>query len=226
MTSLPTTPAPDDAEDLSALLSDARQGERAALDAIVDRCYERVRRAVHLRLEHRFRNNRWNPAAFSTGDVVHGVFLKVLSSPLQLERATQANLIGYLVKAIENHIVDTMRFHQASRRDVRREEGRRDDAADPVAQLASRCGTPSRAVRGNEEIAIYADILASFDEKERRLLKLRLEHESSFDDIAQKLGYKTADVARKAFHAAKTRLLMRLRSRGVDSASSERLDRG
>lgn len=211
---LPAPRQPDDQEVLDDLLEAARRGDREALDAVVARCYDHVSRAVHLRLQHRFRNNRWNPAAFSTGDVVHGVFLKILSGPLQLQHPTEATLIAYLVKAIENHIVDSMRFHQASRRDVRRHE-QGGDADDPIARMAAQCGTPSRAARGYEEVGIYSEVLDSFGDRERRLLKLRLEYENPFEEIARQLGYKTADVARKAFHVAKTRLLIKLRERGL-----------
>ena len=213
-------------DDVGALLLAARSGDRAALDEIVRRCYERVERAVHQRLQFRFRNSRWISTAFSTGDIVHGVFLKVLSGPLKLEHSTEETLIAYLVKMIENQIVDTTRFHEASRRDVRREDRRRPSAPDPVAQTPAQCGTPSREARENEHLAIYAETLQSFTGRERTLLKMRLENHQSFDDIAKQLGFKSADVARKAFHAAKSKLLVKLIARGVDPDAGGGADRG
>lgn len=207
-----------DPDDVGALLHAARSGDRPALDEIVRRFYGRVERAVHRRLQLRFRrNNHWILAAFSTGDIVHGVFLKVLGGPLKLDHPTLDTLISYLAKTIENQIVDMTRFHHASRRDVRREDRpRANDAPDPVAQARAQSGTPSREATENEHLAIYAEILQSFTDRERSVLEMRLENHSTFDDIARRLGFKTADVARKAFHAAKAKLLVKLRARGLD----------
>ncbi|MCK5940695.1 MAG: sigma-70 family RNA polymerase sigma factor [Planctomycetes bacterium] len=216
MTSPPDSPEPE--RDYGPLLAAVQQGDRGALEVIVRECYDDVERAVQRRLRVRFRSRgRWMSSLFSTGDIVHGVFLKVLAGKVQLDEPTRPRLIGYLVRTVEAQIVDTTRFHQAARRDRRRlmaptASGEHIDGATDAA------ATPLEQAWSNEQRAIYREVLQSFDERGRQLLTRRLEHGHSFEEIASRLGYRTVDAARKAFHTAKARLLVRLGARGIDVA--------
>jgi RNA polymerase sigma factor (sigma-70 family) len=219
-----TTDLPDAPRDVAALLAAVRRGDKQALDVIVGAFYEQVERAVHRRLQLRFRSNaRWLSGMFSTGDIVHGVFLKVMTGDLRLAQPTEgqpteAQLVAYLIKTIESQIVDMTRYHQAARRDRRRHHSPT-ESGDRLAQVANVDATPLEQAWGNEQRAIFHEVLQGFGERDRELLALRIERRRSFDAIAERLGYNTPDAARKAFHSAKARLLVRLGARGIDLPS-------
>ncbi len=210
-------PSPDDRpDDLAALLAAVRRGDQDALDAIVGEYYEQVERAVHRRLQLRFRRQGNVMAAmFSTGDIVHTVFLKVLSGQLELDDARPAQFVAYLTKAVETQIVDQTRFHQAARRD-RRLHHSPTESGDRLQQVHTPGETPLEQAWSNEQQRIYTEVLASFDDRDRNLLTLRIEARCSFEEISNRLGYNTVDAARKAFHSAKARLLVRLGARGIE----------
>lgn len=202
--------------DLAARLEAIRNGDRDALDAVIRDYYDQVERAVQRGLQSRFRREgRWNAALFSTGDVVHGVFVKVLSSEIRLRNATEGHLVAYLIKAVEAQIVDMARYHQAARRDLRRQQAPT-AAAENLAEAASSVSSPWEQAWGNEQREIYDEVIASFPPRERELLQLRIEFRRSFAYIAERLDFNTMDAARKAFHTNKARLLVRLARRGLE----------
>lgn len=204
------------ANDLEPLLAAVRLGDKSALDAVVRDYYQQVERAVHVRLRRRFRNRGSVMAAmFSTGDIVHTVFLKVLTGRIHPEEASPARLVTYLTKAVETQIVDMTRFHEATRRDRRRHDSPT-ESGERLAQVPTSGLSPLEQAWGNEQRAIYSEVLQSFGPRERELLTLRIENRASFEYIASRLGFNTADAARKAYHGQKARLLVRLGARGLD----------
>lgn len=211
----------DSAQSLRARLEDVRGGDKRALDSIVRDYYEQVERAVQRRLQSRFRTEgRWKAGLFSTGDVVHGVFLKVLTHEIKLENPTEGHLVAYLIKAVESQIIDMTRYHQAARRDRRRQQTPT-DSAENLAQQSIAAASPWEQAWDKEQRAIYEEALASFPERERSILSLRIEHRRSFAHIADRLGFNTEDAARKAFHTNKARLLVRLERRGLKLPSQD-----
>ncbi|MCC6672773.1 MAG: hypothetical protein IT458_17035, partial [Planctomycetes bacterium] len=68
-----------DLMDLQRTLAAAAAGDAAALQALAETLYPRVRELVHRELQHDFRRrHRWILPLFSTRDVVHDVFAAVL----------------------------------------------------------------------------------------------------------------------------------------------------
>ena len=207
---------PKQTEDLTTLLAAIRGGDREAIDTVVRQYYDQVERVVHRRLQQRFRSNgSWVSAMFSTGDIVHTVFLKVLTGQIHLVEANEAQFVAYLIKAVESQIVDTTRFHSAARRDRRRHHSPT-ESGERLAEVETAHASPLELAWGNEQRAIYAEVIEGFPTRDRELLKLRIEQRHSFEYLANRLGYNTIDAARKAFHSAKARLLVRLGARGVD----------
>jgi len=206
----------DQTEDLTTLLASIRRGDRDALDTVVRQYYDQVERVVHRRLQQRFRSNGgWVSAMFSTRDIVHTVFLKVLTAQIHLVEATEAQFVAYLIKAVESQIVDTTRFHAAARRDRRRHHSPT-ESGERLAEVATPTASPLELAWGNEQRAIYDEVIEAFTPRDRELLKLRIEQRHSFERLANRLGFNTIDAARKAFHSAKARLLVRLSARGID----------
>ncbi|MCK5942495.1 MAG: hypothetical protein KAI24_11030, partial [Planctomycetes bacterium] len=101
---------------------------------------------------------------------------------------------------------DAVRFHEAVRRDRRRVR-----AGDTVINnQAVEVGDQASA---REELTRYTRALSSFRDRERALLRSRLEggeQPPTFEELAQQLGYSSAGAARQAFFTCKARLLIKL----------------
>ena len=63
---------------------------------------------------------------------------------------------------------------------------------------------------------IFHELLQSFSEPERLLLRGRIEQGAEFQDLADQLGYSSVWAARRAFYAAQTKLLIRFQQRRSD----------
>lgn len=194
--------------DFNAVLAAVRAGDRAALDRMVTSLYPPVRALVHSSLETDLRRKRpWLTAMFSTGDVVQEVFLSVVRDLEDFQGTHEGAFVNYLATLVKNRLIDAVRFHEAMRRDVRRSSERvgEQEEAPPGAG-------PVDLVEREEQLRAYARAIAMFPQREQLLLRERLHGTQTFKELAEMLGYPSEDAARKAFHAAQARLLLRLRA--------------
>ncbi|MCA8954853.1 MAG: sigma-70 family RNA polymerase sigma factor [Planctomycetes bacterium] len=211
-------PTRNEIEAFAALVAAAQRGEAGALDAVLRRVYPRVQQLVHRQLQRGFRpKNPWLRPMFSTGDVVQDVFLGVLSTAPNLEGQGEDAVVRYLASAVQNRLLDMMRYHGAARRDARR---RADQTSADAFQPPSSGAAPWRSAAVHEKLGIYLDVLESFPRRHRLLLRRRIEQGNSFAAIAEELGFPSSDAARKAFHEAHAKLLVRLVTRGVKPESN------
>jgi RNA polymerase sigma factor (sigma-70 family) len=196
--------------ELEVTITAARSGDRAALDRVCARFYPRVARMVHRTLAQDLRGARpWLGSLFSTGDVVQEVFLSVLRDLGEFRGNSEWALMNYLATLTRNRLVDAIRFHEAARRD-RRRLGEEPEA---LEGYEDRDAGPEGHAIADEQAARFHDVLASFPERDRILLRERIENRVTFEQLATMLGYASGDSTRKAFHAAQARLLFRLRRR-------------
>lgn len=195
---------------LEPLIAAAQLGDREAVNALCADLYPRVQEMVHQALGRDLRRGRpWLAAMFSTGDVVQELFLGVIRDLGEIRGRTDDALIGYIATLTRNRLVDAIRYYEASRRD-----GRRQEPLPGTVNLASQGSSdPAQLAIDAEEIGRFHDAIAAFPERERTLLRERLEDRRPFAELAPILGYASADSARKAFHHAQAKLLMRLRTR-------------
>ncbi len=190
----------------------ARRGDPGALDDLLARFHPTVRRKVHVALQAELRGKRpWLVSMFSTGDVVQEVLVAVVRDVDSFRGIEERSFASYLATLVKNRLVDTIRFHEALRRDPRRASFSLDQLDHDVAD--SDADPAVRAVRA-DQIEVFCRIVAGFPTREAQLLRERLEHESPFEELAANLGYPSADAARKAFYAVQARLLTRLRATG------------
>jgi RNA polymerase sigma factor (sigma-70 family) len=202
---------------LSRLLDAARSGDATAQNELCALCLTRVQELVHRQVQRRLRRPGHGALArMSTGDVVQDVLLEVLRGIERWDGDDDEAFIGLLATLVEHRLVDAVRHHQAACRDVRRHDG-----VGPLTAGAGHEETPSLHASGNEARAIYREVLATFGDRERALLALRLEDELEFKELATRLAYPSPDAARKAFHAAQAKLLLRLRQRGIEAPKGE-----
>lgn len=197
--------------ELTHALTRAAEGDRSAQDHLIATYYARVRAMVHRRLETDFRRrHRWMLAVFSTGDIVQDVFVGVVRHLQATDIEDEEAFVRYLATLVRHRIMDTVRHHEADRRDNRRH-------VDPAAgvERESEDDTPQVEASVLEQVRIVQDVMRAFDERDRTLLELRLNDEHSFPEIADALGFGTPKAARTAYVRAHARLLVELRQRGL-----------
>ena len=193
----------------------ARAGDQEARDQILERFYPKVQKIVHNQLQHDFRkHHRWIMPLFSTGDIVQEVFVGVVNGLDGFEGENEEALAQFLSAIVRNRLLDALRYHEAGRRDVRRKV---EEPTVGMGAVAPAVGdpTPSLAASVGEQLRVYREVLLTLPERQRMLLRLRLENEMPFAEIAEKLGHASADAARKAFRDAQARMLVKLRARGI-----------
>ena len=205
--------------DLPELLARARSGASDARNELVARFHDRVAALVHRQLRQRLRPQQHAVLRLlSTGDIVQEVFVDVLRGLDRWEGEREDAFVTLLATLVEHRLLDQVRRSQAARRDVRRVG----DAGPVTVGAAANERSPATLAGNEEQVAIYRDVLATFSDRERALLALRLEDGVEFAELAERLAWPSADAARKAFHTAQAKLLLRLRQRGADPGGTTR----
>jgi RNA polymerase sigma factor (sigma-70 family) len=201
--------------ELQPWIAAAAAGDRDAQDRLVAACAADVRVRVHHELERDFRaRHRWILPLFSTQDVLQDVLAAVVRDLADTSFPNREAFFGYLGTLVRHRLLDAVRFHEAARRDARKQ------VAEPTAGIAAveadaREATPTLAASLGERAALLQQALAELPERWRRLLELRLQEEQSFPQIAAALGYASAETARQALVEAQARLAVKLRARGL-----------
>ncbi|MEM7202540.1 MAG: sigma-70 family RNA polymerase sigma factor [Planctomycetota bacterium] len=207
-----------DAE-LQELLARASAGQRDAQNALVRRVHAKVRVIVHRELELHFRSNhRWMLPLFSTSDVVQEVLTDAVRGLRDCEFPGEGAFVRYLATVVRNHLISAVRFHEAGRRDRRRQVPNAEGAPEPGGSTRS---TPELAASLAERAMVLREVLDSLPQRHRALVELRLMDGAAFPKIASELGYSSAETARQAFCDVQAKMVLRLRARGVRPAEAE-----
>ena len=205
---------------LESAIIGASRGDAAAQEQVVTLCYANVKALVHRDLEQDFRQrHRWMMPLFSTQDVVHEVLAAVVKDLADTQFAGPEKFCAYLGTLVRHRLLDAVRFHEAARRDGRKQ------VAEPTAGLGAvaadrREMTPTLAASLGERAGLVRDALAELPERQRRVLELRLLEDATFPQICAALGYASDETARLACHDAQARLLVKLRMRGFGKTAS------
>jgi RNA polymerase sigma factor (sigma-70 family) len=201
-------------DELAAAIAAAAEGDAAARERVVGACYLEVKARVHRELEGDFRKrHRWILPLFSTHDVVHEVLAGVVRDLTDTQFAGPEPFYAYLGTLVRHRLLDAVRFHEAARRDGRKQ------VEEPTVGLAAvasdaREATPTLAASLGERAGLVRDALQELPERQRRVLELRLLEDATFPVIREALGYASDETARQAFLDAQARLLVKLRVRG------------
>ncbi|MBL8756035.1 MAG: sigma-70 family RNA polymerase sigma factor, partial [Planctomycetes bacterium] len=194
-------------------------GSSTARDALLTRFLPRVRGLVHAQIQRRLRPQQHAVLRLlSTGDIVSEVLVDVLRHLDTWDVAGEEAFLALLSTLCEHRLLDQIRRAQAGVRDVRKLADHGPDTAGvPDAEQG-----PATLAANAEQRAIYREVLATFPERERALLALRLEHDTPWQELADRLAWPSADAARKAFHTVQAKLALRLRQRGFDPEAGSR----
>jgi RNA polymerase sigma-70 factor (ECF subfamily) len=192
----PETPEGDPYPD--ALMSDestmelvvrAREGDRLAVEALLQRCLPSLTRWAHGRLPPSARG------AMDTGDLVQEAAMHALRRLDSFEPRHVGAMQAYLRQSVINRIRDEVR--RVTRRPAPLElpPDHPGDAASPLEY----------AIQA-ESYERYRKALETLNPRHRELVVARVEMQWSLTEIAQRLGMRTVDAARMAVSRALKRL--------------------
>jgi len=177
------------------LVVKARGGNRAAVEALLQRCLPQLKRWAHGRLPPAARGS------LDTGDLVQETVLHVLRRLDTFEPRHVGAMQAYLRQSVINRI-----------RDEVRKVARRPAPDELPEDLASDLTSPLEAAVQSEAYERYRAALAELSPRDRELIVARIEAQWSVAEIAERFGSRTPDAARMAVSRALRRLADKLKT--------------
>lgn len=206
----PVRPLAEEAEPI--LLSDeptmelvirARNGDRMATEALLERCLPQLQRWAHGRLPAAARGS------LDTNDLVQDAALNLVKRLELFEPRHVGAMQGYLRQSVINRI-----------RDEVRKIGRHAPPTELPDDHPSDRTSPLEAAIQSEAYERYRQALARLEPKDRELIVARVEIQWSVAEIAQRFGMRTVDATRMAVSRAVRRLTEHMRALSVREKSS------
>jgi RNA polymerase sigma-70 factor (ECF subfamily) len=197
------SPAPDPPDPraplvaTTQLLQRAKDGDRAALEALVARYLPRLRAWASGRLPMRARS------MFDTADLVQETLLRTIERLDRIEVRGPGGFQAYVRSAVLNRIRDEVR--RASRWSG--PEGVDESLPSPEP-------SPLEMAMGAELVARFERALAGLTEEEQRLIHLRIELDYDYDEIAAMTDRPSRDAVRMAVKRALRHLAQEMGGRG------------
>ena len=171
----------------------ARGGDRAAVEALLQRCLPPLKRWAHGRLPTAARGS------LDTDDIVQETALHVVQRLDLFEPRHVGAMQAYLRQSVINRIRD----------DVRRIV-RHPPAVELPEDLPSDFTSPLEILIKAEAYHRYRDALIQLDSRDRAMVVARIEVQWSLSEIAHRFDMRTVDGARMAVTRALRRLTERL----------------
>ncbi|HKE87769.1 MAG TPA: sigma-70 family RNA polymerase sigma factor [Vicinamibacterales bacterium] len=192
-------PAVDRRDERGVLLSDeptielvvrAQDGDRAAVEALLQRSIPSLRRWAHGRLPASARGK------LDTGDLVQESVLHVLRRLDAFEPRHVGAMQAYLRQSVLNLI-----------RDEVRRLGRHPAPGQLPQEIRSDLPSPHEETVKAEHVDRYHRALAELSSRDRELVVARIEAQWTYDEIADRFCMPSADAARMAVSRALKRLM-------------------
>ena len=199
-----SNPSERPTDDKATLLSDeptielvvrAREGDRLAVEALLQRSIPSLRRFAHGRLPAAARGS------LDTGDLVQETVLHVLRRLDTFEPRHVGAMQAYLRQSVINRI-----------RDEVRRIGRHPTPVDLPDDLASEIPSPLEEAVRAEAYDRYRAVLVQLSPRDREMIVARIEAQWNLGEIAQRFNMRTVDGARMAVTRALRRLMDRLKT--------------
>jgi RNA polymerase sigma-70 factor (ECF subfamily) len=189
------------------LVQKAQGGDRVAMDALFDRYYERVRRAVRARIGSRLRTH------LETCDILQAAFAKAFENFDRFEMRGEGSLLHWLAEYAHGQIRDAAdKLNAKKRRAPVAPQTPSGFAGDPPAAGAT---SPSECAVAREHQVAVDECVAELDEPYRRVIVLRDYDGLAWADVARALGKATESAARGLHTRARLQLVHRLELRGI-----------
>ena len=180
------------------LVIKARDGDRLAVEALLQRCLPELNRWAHGRLPAAARGN------LDTGDLVQETVLHVLRRLDHFEPRHVGAMQAYLHQSVINRI-----------RDEVRKVTRRPAPSELPVDLTADDPSPLETTVRREAYRRYCAALDSLSPREKAFIVARIEAQWSTSEIARHFGIKSVDAARMAVGRALKRLMKVLEEPGV-----------
>ena len=192
-------------EDNARLFDRATEGDRSALDMLLQRYLPQLHSFVHARLGAQLR------ARESSLDVVQSVCRELLSARTTFEFQGEERFRAWLFTAAINKVRERHRRLHSDKRDVEREAGPVEDVAfEAYAHLL----TPSQEAIGNETARALRGALGALSEEHREVITLAKLVHLPHAVIAEVME-RSAEATRQLLSRAMVQLVRELRRRGV-----------
>ena len=174
----------------------AREGDRSAMEALLERCLPPLKRWAHGRLPAAARGR------LDTGDLVQEAALHVLGNLDTFEPRHVGAMQAYLRQSVINRIRDEIRRIVRQPPPLELPEDHPSDRTSPL----------EFAIK-EEAYEHYRQALARLSPKDREIIVARIEVQWSLAEIAHRFGMRTVDAARMAVTRAVKRLTNDLASK-------------
>jgi len=191
----------------------AQDGDKAALNRLIDRYQDRVKRIVRMRLGRKLRDG------VDSGDILQETFMAAVKSFDAFEMREESSLINWLSKLAERQIIAAADFHGAKKRDIKRNVPLSPPStADGTERIEPRFGFdethPLERMEKAESSKHLEQCLADLPEEYRELVILRDYTGASWEEVAKETGRPSAAAARMMHARALVELGKRMRERG------------
>lgn len=201
---------PDVTESMRLVVA-AQGGDEQALDALLKRYEDRVRRIVRIRLNGKLR------AHVESMDIVQETYHAALRRIDALELRGTASILQWLSTIAENKITDAHRFFFGQKRDRDKEvhlaDAMRDESGSGGVELASDGAPPGEQAASNELARLVDEAVAQLPEDYREVILMRTYYGHDWEQVARLCGRPGADAARQLHRRARIRLGRILRAR-------------
>ena len=205
-----------DSEETQQLLNAARAGDSTAVNALLERHRDALRRMVQARLD------RAVARRVDASDVVQDVLLEAHGRLAEFIASGSMPFHLWLRYLAKDRMIDVHRRHRAQRRSVTREQAVPQSADvssafDLFAQITDQELTPAAASIRKEIERRFLDALDELDDTDREILLMRHCEHLGNSDVAELLG-----LSQPAAGMRYLRALRRLRSvLGTDTSASD-----
>jgi RNA polymerase sigma-70 factor (ECF subfamily) len=193
-----------DRADSADLLAQARGGDRRAMDSLLNRHRERLRRMVEVRLDTRLQ------ARLDASDVVQEAYVEVAGRLEEYLRDPTLPFFLWLRLVVGERLMKLHRHHLGTQmRDAGREVSLYRGAlpaassAALAAQLLDRHTSPTQALLRAERILRLQEALNTLEPMDREVLSLRHFEELTAAETARVLGIEESAAAKRYFRALK-----------------------
>jgi RNA polymerase sigma-70 factor (ECF subfamily) len=173
----------------------ARQGDRMATEALLERCLPQLQRWAHGRLPAAARGS------LDTNDLVQDAALNLVKRLELFEPRHVGAMQGYLRQSVINRI-----------RDEVRKIGRHAPPTELPEDHPSDRTSPLEAAIQSEAYERYRQALTKLEPKDRELIVARVEVQWTVAEIAQRFGMRTVDATRMAVSRAVRRLSQQMKT--------------
>jgi RNA polymerase sigma-70 factor, ECF subfamily len=200
----PAPDAPKADQDLTVtidLLRRAKAGSEEALNRLLQRYYDRVRRIVNLRLGSKLRK------CVETSDILQETFIAAVESFDRFELRDEASFINWLAKIAERKVLAAADHWSAERRNPDREVSLQgDEASEGAIQPVASGPLPQEQLAARERTAVVEACIAMLPETYRELIILRTYAGASWEVVAAQTDRPSAAAARMMYAKAMVEL--------------------